>query len=170
MEIDIALKLKQVTDLNNADLICYLQNPIISGIPIERLYLEFHNRFKQRFYRKCLTCCLQGNFDENLAKDINQDAFIKLLKKISDFKFDKTLPDKTIGNKLVAWFGTIANNEFINYLRKFKIDSPISDEFYELESDGIIEFEDDIFLENDVKTVIYKLRQAMATLTEEAVK
>jgi RNA polymerase sigma factor (sigma-70 family) len=167
MEKDEVLIANKITDLTISDLICYLQNPIASEIPIAELYLELHSRFKQRFYRKCLNCCLQGNFDEHLAKDIFQEAFIKLIKKISGFKFDKTLPDKTIGNKLVAWFGIIANNEFINYLRKYKIDSPLSDEVDDYESDYIpAEFEDEIITEENVRSLKYKLQQALATLTE----
>jgi RNA polymerase sigma factor (sigma-70 family) len=166
MEIEASEQLIDIERLSSQELICHLkqgQNPYFDK---RTIFNEFHKRFAERFYKKCLGVCIDGGFDNNLAEDIFQEAFIKLLKGLNRFVINESYSEKRVGNTVVSWFGRIANNEFINYLRKFKPEEELLKEYEEIESTYIAEFDDEINVEDDIPLVRVKLREAMATLTE----
>lgn len=166
MEIEASEQLIDIERLNSWELICNLKHSQNSYFDKRIIFNEFHKRFAERFYKKCLSVCIDGGFDGNLAEDIFQETFIKLLKGLNDFVIDESYSEKRAGNTVVAWFGRIANNEFINYLRKFKPEEELLDDYEEIESTYCGEFNDEINIEDDIPIVRVKLREAMATLTE----
>ncbi len=162
MENDVSEKAYDVRQLSCKDLILLLNAKNDSFVDKEKIFKEFHRRFAERFYKKCKGITFEAGFSETLAEDIFQEAFIKLMKKIKDYTVDESFSEKKIENSIVKWFSTTANNEFINYIRKFKPDEGLNDDCDEIED----EIDDEIECEENLPLIRVKLREALATLSE----
>ncbi|MEO6669297.1 MAG: RNA polymerase sigma factor [Ferruginibacter sp.] len=91
-----------------------LNNSSLSGQAFE----EFYNRFKDFVLILCRKCCSAFDNSNQLADDIFQHTFLKVLHKGYTFQ-KREVPGKEIYTpEIKSWLSRIAKNELINFLRK----------------------------------------------------
>jgi RNA polymerase sigma factor (sigma-70 family) len=79
---------------------------------------EFYNRFKDFVLQICRRSCAAFDNSSQLADDIFQQTFLKVLHKAHTFQ-KRTAPGKEIYTaEIKSWLSKIARNELINFLRK----------------------------------------------------
>ncbi len=79
---------------------------------------EFYNRFKDFVLLICRKSCIAFDNSYQLADDIFQQTFLKVLHKGHTFR-KKPAPNKEIYTAdIKCWLSMIAKNELINFLRK----------------------------------------------------
>jgi len=104
----------------------------------------------EKYVDKIFAFIVHKTFNKELAEDLTQDVFVKILNKISSFD-----PQKA---SLQTWCFTIARNTVIDHYRTFKSESDI-DDFWDLSSD------DDVLSTADKKLKLEKISHEMKRLS-----
>ena len=99
---------------------------------------EISRRYETKIYKRCKAYVK----DEELARDLTQDIFIKLFLHLNAFKS---------GGKFSPWIYTIANNTCLDYLRKNrkKYHIKLSEELH-AQFDNISELDSENTLDDDL--------------------
>jgi RNA polymerase sigma factor (sigma-70 family) len=88
------------------------------GLVSQQAFEEFYNRFKHFVLLVCRKACNTFDHSNQLADDIFQQTFLKVLHKGYTFQ-KRTAPGKEIYTaEIKGWLSRIARNELINFLRK----------------------------------------------------
>lgn len=166
MEIEASKPSVSLNTVSTKELLENIKSCESSGFSSNYFFTELYARCNNSFYQKCLRLCLDNGFDEHLAKDIFQQAFLKAYKKIIFFQLEENLSEERQKNTVVAWLAEIATNEFNDYLRKRikieEIQESDDDEFY-----SEYGFEELYNLNDELQnTNIVRIREALLTLTE----
>ncbi len=147
MGSDVSEKYKGLVLISTRELLDRLKDCLLNTTERERLFSEFHNRFKKRLYRRCCEIAYNNHHDKDLAKTLFQETMIKACNAIRKFKADDLWTEEELKNKVIGWLGVILNNEFKNLCRLKKKQIQISeldhsfDEF-EAEYDKVYEDEE----------------------------
>jgi len=79
---------------------------------------EFYKRFKDFVLKVCRQCCRAFDHSDQLADDIFQQTFLKVLNKAYTFQKKGGLDKEQYTGEIKGWLSRIARNELINFLRK----------------------------------------------------
>lgn len=82
-----------------------------------KAFEEFYNRFKDFVLLVCRKACISFDHSSQLADDIFQQTFLKVLHKGYTFR-KKTEGKESYTAEIKAWLSRIAKNELIDFLRK----------------------------------------------------
>jgi RNA polymerase sigma factor (sigma-70 family) len=85
----------------------YSEEDILRGCKKKKR--QYQEILYRKYARKMYGICLSYSGDRDLAQDILQDAFVKIFKKIKDFKKEGSLE---------GWMSRIVSNTAIDHLRK----------------------------------------------------
>lgn len=116
----------------------------------KKLYSEIIKRYQDKLMRYTLYLIR----DNDKAKDIVQETFIKAYINLNSFNTKK---------KFSNWIYRIAHNETINFLKKYKKEISLNDNL-KFENDNIIE---DNFLKTELKDLIWKCIDKIPTSLKE---
>lgn len=105
----------------------------------------------QKYFQKIFRYCKFNTKNEELAKDICQESFVKAYKKLQDFKTDGQW-------SIQAFLFTIARNLIIDHSRKKKESS--IEEYENLESS------ENLYDNFEKKETIFKVRSVLAKLDD----
>jgi RNA polymerase sigma factor (sigma-70 family) len=79
---------------------------------------EFYNRFKHFVLKVCRKSCVTFDNSNQMADDIFQQTFLRVLHKGYTFKKKKGSDKTEFTAEIKSWLSKIAKNELINFLRK----------------------------------------------------
>lgn len=127
---------------------------------------EFYFRFGRTLFTVCSIVCSNHKQAESLTKDIFQETIIKGIKNIYKFRYEAEDSDAVVRNKVMGWFGTIAQRELINYFRK-KAETESEDEtLLELSTgDQLADFDQEQHIPISLERL--RLQEALATLNDK---
>lgn len=135
-----------------------------------RAFEEFYNRFKDFVLLVCRKACISFDHSNQLADDIFQQTFLKVLHKGYTFR-KKTGDKESYTPEIKAWLSRIARNELINFLRKNPDEKSLSkpnrlrsDELENLSS-GLEAYDEELLQQPTLQQHI--LDKALSILTEE---
>lgn len=113
---------------------------------------EAFGKLYKTYFKKIYRYCSFNTKDDELAKDICQETFVKAWKKIKDFKMQENW-------SIQAFLFTIARNLIIDHSRKRK-------EFNIEKFEDNIESKEDLFASVDKKENVQKIKIALSNLEE----
>ncbi len=92
---------------------------LLNNVPLSRqAFEEFYERFKSFVLQACQKTCAAFDNSNELADDIFQNTFLKVLHKGFTFR-KREIPGKEVYTaEIKSWLSRIAKNELINFLRK----------------------------------------------------
>lgn len=135
-----------------------------------KAFEEFYNRFKDFVLLVCRKACISFDHSNQLADDIFQQTFLKVLHKGYTFR-KKTGDKESYTPEIKAWLSRIARNELISFLRKNPDEKSLSqpnrlrsDELENL-SAGLEAYDEELLQPPTLQQHI--LDKALSVLTEE---
>lgn len=105
----------------------------------EIAFNEFYRRYSSFLLKVCQKCCSGFDTSEDLARDIHQNTFLKILSSSKSFKPKEGSNSTNISRDIKAWLARIAKNELINFLRKNPDEIVLSNPFRPKSDDGFLE-------------------------------
>jgi len=108
------------------------------------------------FYGKMMAVCRRYTFDDDQAKDIVQDGFIKVFRNLHKFQFEGSFE---------GWIRRIMVNTAIDFTRKQKSSQQVSNETKPIEDYGDIAIEEEEEVPEEFQLKISDIKAGMSELS-----
>lgn len=108
------------------------------------------------FYGKMMSVCRRYTFDDDQAKDIVQDGFIKVFKNLDRFNYQGSFE---------GWIRRIMVNTAIDFTRKLKSSHYLSNETKPIEDYGDIAIEEEEEIPEEFQLEVSDIRNGMSQLS-----
>ncbi|HEY4193936.1 MAG TPA: sigma-70 family RNA polymerase sigma factor [Mucilaginibacter sp.] len=113
-KITTTTKYRPFAESADHELLAMLNDSSVS----KQAFEEFYYRFKDFVFKICQKCCSAFGNSTQLADDIFQNTFLKVLYKGYTFRVRERSTKNNYTAEIKAWLSRIAKNELINFLRK----------------------------------------------------